>query len=264
MQIEELRDGAKAAVRGNGSFAGLQPAGISDFDGALANGNLTISYAHYMNRIRLLSNRTLLRIMELVAEKNAGNISHEEFDIQGIRTFAQGMKGVDVEIAERTAAKVFGLFRPSIYASSYGVAPLFGENGYHTILMSVGIMEVTSLAALELGFGEVHATVLERRKGVYTGEVVSDLHMPGGKGRAIENRRPALDLRRSSAMGDSQADESILHIVGKPFALNPSAHLRATAETHGWTVLSHENVLEGITAALRREVPVARRVRQAV
>jgi HAD superfamily hydrolase (TIGR01490 family) len=86
---------------------------------------------------------------------------------------------------------------------------------------------------------DVRATLLEEMDGRWTGRLAGEAMFGEAKAQAM--RRMALerkwDLGHCYAYGDSVSDRWMLHIVGRPAAVNPSADLERIARRRGWPVL---------------------------
>ncbi|MGD0307028.1 MAG: haloacid dehalogenase-like hydrolase, partial [Candidatus Acidiferrales bacterium] len=91
---------------------------------------------------------------------------------------------------------------------------------------------------------------------VWTGEI-SGAHMTGlAKARAVWRYAEdhGVDLSRSYAYGDQNADLPMLDTVGHPVAVNPSARLARIARENGWeTVRWRETTAGAGGAASRRQ-----------
>jgi len=91
---------------------------------------------------------------------------------------------------------------------------------------------------------------------VWTGEI-SGAHMTGlAKARAVWRYAEdhGVDLARSYAYGDQNADLPMLDAVGHPVAVNPSARLARIARENGWETLRWREATAGAsTARLKRQ-----------
>lgn len=91
---------------------------------------------------------------------------------------------------------------------------------------------------------------------IWTGEI-SGVHMTGlAKARAVWRYAEdhGVDLARSYAYGDQNADLPMLDAVGHPVAVNPSARLARIARENGWETLRWREATAGAsTARLKRQ-----------
>jgi HAD superfamily phosphoserine phosphatase-like hydrolase len=96
----------------------------------------------------------------------------------------------------------------------------------------------------------VIATRLEEQDGKWTGRVLGEAMFGKAKARAAKRfaEEMKIDLRRSYAYGDSLHDRSLMEMVGRPAAVNPSDDLASVARTLGWPVLHRDG----------REIPTQR------
>ena len=94
---------------------------------------------------------------------------------------------------------------------------------------------------------DVLATSLEKEKGNLTGRVVGRPMFGREKASATADfaRTQGIPLAQCWAYGDHGLDRFLLSTVGNPFAVNPDATLRRTAELYGWPVLHWNPCLPG-------------------
>ncbi len=257
----------KAAMRDGGKVAFL------DFDGTLSNGWIALDFLRYLTDKGVFPRRhygTLdrgylaLELLERLTDRGlfprhysdgirgflerhgSGEKSYNEFCERWGTVWASGLRGKSAgEITEHAKAH-FEKFEHRIYESSRGLIDLLKTNGYRTIMVTVGPEEIDALAAAALGMDGVYATRLESRNGIYTGKLITNLHLPHGKAEVLDGFEGGFDFGRSMAFGNSISDRRMLERVGMPVALNPDGGLRTLAENRNWPIFTHEDVLRGV------------------
>lgn len=118
---------------------------------------------------------------------------------------------------------------------------------------AVRVME-TELAARGIATRiRVRATRLEEMNGALTGRILGKAVFREEKARAARSLASELqlDLARCYAYGDTVNDQSLLELVGKPAAVNPSAEFASMARTRRWPIFVWEE--KGIRTQRRGE-----------
>ena len=124
--------------------------------------------------------------------------------------------------------------------------------GYTPAIISVSPHEVVALAAKELGVEIVYATKLNLNGHTYTNELVTFLHMPGGK-KAVLNSLSEAGKEISFAFGDTETDYEMLCVAKVPVPLNPTKGLKAMTDKMNWQSYDKDTVVSGIESILRNQ-----------
>src|SRR5660398_227269 len=90
-----------------------------------------------------------------------------------------------------------------------------------------------------LGFKDCEGTRLERKDGIYTGQVIGRPLYGSEKTRVARAylEGQGADPGGCSAYADHETDVDLLRLVGTPVAVNPRRELQALAEESGWRIL---------------------------
>lgn len=217
-----------------------------DLDGTLCKGYLSLQFLRYLTEQGIFDEEEYARQMQYVEDLKAGKMTFGEW-VHTITGWGTGLSGKSGAVVREHALRFFEKFKGNIYGSSYELITLLRDSGFEPVLVSAGVHEVVSLAAEALGIQHVMSTVLEiDRKGIYTGKVLSNIHLPEGKMESVQEllRKRGVDFRQCAGLGDSPHDEPLLASVGFPIALNANEGMERIAKERGWPSLTHENVLE--------------------
>ncbi len=112
--------------------------------------------------------------------------------------------------------------------------------GHITSLLTSSFDELSTMVQQELAFDHRLCTTLEVDKnGFYTGKTVG---LPCfGKNKVIYAQelcdRLHVSLRDCTFYTDSASDIPLLHLVGRPVAVNPDPHLHARAQLYRWEIV---------------------------
>src|SRR5660397_234845 len=90
-----------------------------------------------------------------------------------------------------------------------------------------------------LGVKDGEGTRLERKDGIYTGQVIGRPLYGSEKARVARAylEGQGADPGGCSAYADHETDVDLLRLVGTPVAVNPRRELQALAEESGWRIL---------------------------
>jgi HAD superfamily hydrolase (TIGR01490 family) len=113
----------------------------------------------------------------------------------------------------------------------------------------------------------VRGTRLEEKNGALTGMILGEAMFGEEKARAAQSLASELrlELARCYAYGDTANDRSLLELVGKPAAVNPSAEFASMARTRRWPILDwEEKEIRTQRRGVRREGAEKKEQRSAV
>src|SRR5660397_84425 len=90
-----------------------------------------------------------------------------------------------------------------------------------------------------VGVKDCEGTRLERKDGIYTGQVIGRPLYGSEKARVARAylEGQGADPGGCSAYADHETDVDLLRLVGTPVAVNPRRELQALAEESGWRIL---------------------------
>jgi HAD superfamily phosphoserine phosphatase-like hydrolase len=222
---------------------------FSDFDGTLSKSYISMEFLEFLEKRKLYSEDAYAKQISLVNSYKKGSLSYDDWIFHWANTWALGLKGQRKDVIADAADDFIGSFIPNIYPSSYELMALLKRNDYETVLISVGAYEVISRVAIDLKMDLALATKCAFDKGVYTGLLETDIHLPSGKENGIKKfiEENGYSLKGSVALGDSAHDASMLRLVEHPFCLNPSKELQIIAKSNGWKVCKNEDIVDIIS-----------------
>ncbi len=226
-----------------------------DIDGTLIGGQIIVEFPLFLEKRGLFGNKHLLKILEYIVEYEVGYISYRDTGCKILEEYAGGLCGLEKAMIEKEARKFMKEHIKRKYEYTLPLVKLFRKN---TVLVALSASPIEVVLALRkyIPFDYVYGTELETRNGVYTGKVCRNLLDAGSKHKAqlLLSKKLGIDLKKSFAFGDSDADIEYLSAVGKPVALNPNHRLKDFADENKWSVFSKkDDVVGGIKKILGRE-----------
>ena len=137
------------------------------------------------------------------------------------------------------------LLLPNAFPGALAEIDLHRQAGRRIVLVTGNVDLVMAPLARALGADLVAQRLVadgDRLTGEYLSyDVLGDGHdLPHGDAKAaalaLHAERTGIDLRRSTAYGDSVNDVPMLELAGTPVAVRPDARLRRIATERGWAV----------------------------
>jgi len=127
---------------------------------------------------------------------------------------------------------------PLIYSEARVAVDQFRTAGIPVYLLTATNEAVASPVAKYLGLDGILATLLEEKKGRYTGRIVPPYCYREDKIRYARSlcRKLECDLSDAAYYGDSAADVPMLKTVGDPVMVNASGTLLELATQNGWRI----------------------------
>lgn len=150
--------------------------------------------------------------------------------------FASGFTGLEPGALRAMASAFIPSVRESYYDYTLGLVAALRERG--CLLLGVtGVAEpLCSLIGEDIGLDRMYGTHLETADGKLTGRTLFE----NGSDWKAARVRPILagaDREASLAFGDSEADVSMLALVGRPIVVNPKPAFEERVRALGWPVM---------------------------
>ncbi len=210
-----------------------------DFDETLLDTESSKLGIRYLWDRRLVSLSYILKALvagtlyrhHLITDKRTAKILLRLYRNRRLRDFQAGAEGFYREVLKPRLA-------PNILAKVIA----HREQGHAMVLISGSIRYMLEPVARDLGFDHLLCTDLEEgQDGLLTGRPEGPLCLDGTKRQLAEelSRQTDIDLARSYAYGNHQADLPLLESVGYPHAVEPTRPLRKIALARKWPILSY-------------------------
>lgn len=210
-----------------------------DIEGTLLDGNSTRGFVREGRRMGLFAPRRMalaqayLLLTRLVPGRYAAELRW--------RAILQLLAGNSREQVEEAGRAGMDVVRAQLKPQMVARLAEHKRAGDTVVLLSGGLDDAAKVLAEELGADSGEGTRPELRDGHYTGRLGSAAinHGPAkaARARVLAAARGVL-LADCVAYGDSAADIPLLASVGRPIAVDPDPRLQATAQAHGWAILT--------------------------
>jgi len=210
---------------------------VFDMDGTLVDNDCDVSWKLFLVAAGFAPKSDIELAHKYYDDYVAGVLDFEEFLRFQLREFVGNTKEEMAKICQRHFDEfVRPKCRPGAIETTRKVA---ASGKPSTILSSTNTM-ISEPARAFFGIRETHGTTLELdSSGRFTGRIAGEYTLGPQKVPCMREfaARFGVDPKDVAAYGDSAADIPLLSNVGHPFAVAPSAELRAEAERRSWPIL---------------------------
>lgn len=128
---------------------------------------------------------------------------------------------------------------PKLWPETVRLAKEHIAAGREVWLVTATPQEIAEVMAHRLGLTGGLGTIVERKEGILTGQLVGDALHGKAKRKAVKQlaKDRRISLKRSFAYSDSHNDLPMLTAVGNPVCVNPDGILRIHAKAAEWKIL---------------------------
>jgi HAD superfamily hydrolase (TIGR01490 family) len=169
--------------------------------------------------------------------------SYKDYEKTLVSVYYDALQSVPYAAYEAAVEAVFVEYKEQVYTYTRDLLRSLKKAGYVLIAISGSHNEIVKKLSDYYGFDHALGTVYEVVDGKFTGKEHGHLHK---KHVALNEliKQHNLTLSGSIAVGDSEGDISMLDMVEKPIAFNPTKGLLDHAQKSGWkVVLERKNVV---------------------
>ncbi len=215
---------------------GNKPIAAFDLDGSLVREQLLVLLLKECFELQIFPRVTELAFKKVRLAHRDRKISHDVYEKRLIELFEERIKGKLKSDVEAAAEIVAEKHRDWLYVFSRTLLETLRPT--HSCITITGAMtETVNLLAPYWGFEQVYGTVLETRRGRYTGR---NRKLPVADKKSVLEKHLQMtgaDLKGSVALGDTSSDICLLASVETPIAFNPSNTLASEAERRCWPIV---------------------------
>lgn len=211
---------------------------IFDLDGTLFHWQLYHELVFELKTRGVFSPETADELDAALIAWQARRLKWRDYELKVVRALEPAIASLTPEFFEDAAQAVVRRSGHKIYNYTKHLLDELKAAGYYCLAISGSQQEIAEAFAEQYGFDSCIGALYERRDGRFTGVV--ERRVPGRKHEIIEEflaQHPKITLAGSVAIGDSGGDISMLEMVERAIAFNPSDELLQTARARGWDIV---------------------------
>ena len=152
---------------------------------------------------------------------------------------AKGVKGIKEEVFIEVGEEVYiNHLAAEIYPESRALVAAHLAKGHTVAIVSAATQYQVKPIARDLNIEHIMCTMMEVKKGKFTGDIVPPACWGEGKAYAANSfaKEHNIDLSKSYFYTDSAEDLPLLEIVGHPQPINPDSELSSIAYQNDWAI----------------------------
>lgn len=218
---------------------------IFDLDGTLFRWQLYHELVFELKNRDVFSPNTATELDNALIGWQARRLKWHDYEMKVVRALEPAIAALTPEFFEDAAHAVVERSGHKIYNYTKRLLDELKADGYYCLAISGSQQEIAEAFAEQYGFDACIGALYERQNGRFTGTI--ERYVPGRKHEIIREfltKHPDLTLDGSVAIGDSGGDISMLEMVERAIAFNPSDDLLGVAQAHGWdVVIERKNVV---------------------
>lgn len=216
----------------------MKPLALFDLDGTFFRWQLYHELVFELKNEGVFAPETAERLDTALIEWQAKRRTWRDYEHEVIHALEPRIKDLSIELLERTARRVVSRSGHKVYNYTKHLLDSLKSKGYYTLAISGSQQEIAEIFAEQYGFDACIGALYGRTGDHFSGEIVR--YVPGRKHEIIQeylSEHPELSLAGSVAVGDSEGDTSMLELVERPIAFNPSSGLLEIAKERGWDIV---------------------------
>ncbi len=222
---------------------------IFDIDGTIFRSSLLIELCHALVDSGIFPKVARAEIaMEFTAWLDRKG-TYDAYINKVVKIYNKHIAGKDFAKVDKVTKKVISYQKDRVYRFTRDLIKRLKNENYLLTAISGSPSYIVKTYAKAIGFDLFFGTELEVKNGKFTGKAVN-LDSALNKSKIVKNlvkKHPALNLKKSVAVGDTGGDILMLSLVGRPIAFNPNFELAACARRKKWPiVVERKDVAYGI------------------
>ncbi len=216
-----------------------RPIAAFDIDGTVFRSFLLEELMEELVRRELLPPQALqhaARLRDTYLRTGAGIDAYID---KTVEAFGKYGKGVPYGEVADIAGEIIEANKDRVFSYTKNLIADLKSQGYYLLAVSRSPKFIVDGFAYELGFDKSYGIFFETgATGRFTGDIV-DEHIIFNKGAVLQRalKKEKLTFTNSLAVGDSESDISMLELVDRPIAFNPTKRLLKHARQHDWDVV---------------------------
>ena len=215
-----------------------QPIAAFDLDGTLFRWQLFHELVFELKDQGLFDSSTKHDIEQALNKWQGKEFGWNEYENILLAGLKKHIPGMAVAAFEAAAKKVIDRSGHKIYNYTRQLVDKLKAEGYFMLAVTGSYQEIAEPFARKYGFDDCIGAILDRENGTFTDKEALRIVYGQKADRITEFMADKpLTLNGSVAVGDSGGDISMLELVDKPIAFNPSSELLEIATARDWQIV---------------------------
>lgn len=207
-----------------------------DLDYTLINTDTELTWKNLLADLGIVPEEERAQQQHYIDLHGVGETPAEEY----LEFLLRDFRGKTIEEMQALAVRNFTTYvQDQVYAEAIALIDSLGSRGIPAVLLSGSNRILVTPVAEAVGITDIVCTELETVDGKFTGKIVGEFCIRGGKLKQAEDycRNFGTTLDEVEFYGDSMSDIPIFEAVGRPHVVNPSPKLSELATDKGWPIL---------------------------
>jgi HAD superfamily hydrolase (TIGR01490 family) len=222
-----------------------RPFAVFDIDGTLIRWQLyhaIVSELAYQKQLSKNADRIIHEARMTWKQRKHEN-SFKDYERTLVQVYYDALQNVPYGAYEKAVEQVFEEYKDQVYTYTRDLVRQLKDEGYALLAISGSHDEVVKKLADYYGFDDAVGTIYTVKNGKFTGEEKGHLYKKHETLAKLADKH-RLSFKGSMAVGDSEGDISMLEMVEKPIAFNPTKGLLNYASKNDWKiVIERKNVV---------------------
>lgn len=198
-----------------------------DIDGTIARDSLMIEHFKKLVNFEIIDQKLYYeKVYPAYQKYEKRKIDYDEYLNQLVDVYKYKLKGFSSEFNEYISNQVISQVKEKVYRYTREMIKFHKENNHLIFFISGSPDFLVKEMAESYGVTEYRASLYLKNSGMYTGEVVP-MWDKNSKKTVIDEivERYEIDVDHSYCYGDTSGDFSMINMMGKPTAINPTKEL---------------------------------------
>jgi HAD superfamily hydrolase (TIGR01490 family) len=215
-----------------------RPFVVFDIDGTIIRWQLYHAVSDQLAKDGLISAESFKRVRHtrMNWKRRSGEDSFQEYEMELIKVFDEALRDMSVAGFTKAVDAVFEEYKDQVYTFTRELIHDLRKKGYLLFAISGSPGPIVKKLVDYYDFDDFAATTFPAEHDRFTGSKELSI---GKKPQLLQQLidRHDTSLKASLGVGDSEGDISMLEMVERPIAFNPSKKLFKHAREQGWEVI---------------------------
>ncbi|WP_297811284.1 HAD family phosphatase [uncultured Finegoldia sp.] len=198
-----------------------------DIDGTIARDSLMIEHFKKLINFEIIDQKLYYeKVYPAYQNYEKRKIDYDDYLNELVEVYKYKLKGFSCDFNEFISNQVISQVKEKVYRYTRKMIQYHKENGHLVFFISGSPDFLVKEMANSYGVTEYRASVYVIKNGMYTGEVIP-MWDKNSKKTVIDEiiKKYNIDVDNSYCYGDTSGDFSMINMMGKPTAINPTREL---------------------------------------